>query len=493
MYEENLHITPDPKKGFPEPDVPADEAWDQMAGLLDTAMPVSPPGPPPPETSPLAGGNIIGGSSHIWGIVLGVLGLAGALTWGVLSLTNKTEESAITSDTVKTVQHITLTDSLTSINRNNSITQENVISPVNNDGQAEMKNFTENIPAGDKSGQPVPVSKPGNETKITQEPTPPVTVTDAPLQEAVKTADIEPAKPGTGNITTPVKDMPVREPANEDMLKDTVKITEFQPEPPLTVSDSVKSSGKTTADEKSPSNPADDGTPDGTEKPGGPGESKKSSGMSDNLTWQSGIYGSIGQVVQKGRDPNMFFGGMVTGGLWHKKLKGGIETGLGYEVYNDYGSVTENIRLTDSIHMDTLGNVQYSDTTHITAYNYQYQYLQVPLFVSKQVLTKGKFSLDLKTGPLLGILISERKALDYTSGPENGEILGTANSDYSRLKISWQWQVMAQFRWDFNERLSLSLSPYGIFYLNNIYDHKDRPPNMPYGIGLSGGLIYNFK
>ena len=40
---------------------------------------------------------------------------------------------------------------------------------------------------------------------------------------------------------------------------------------------------------------------------------------------------------------------MVTGGLWHKKLKAGIETGIGWTVYNDYGSVLNNVRITDSI------------------------------------------------------------------------------------------------------------------------------------------------
>ena len=65
MHEENLHITPDPGKSFPKPEIPAGEAWDKMAGLLDAEMPVSLPdqAPPPEPTSPPAGGGILGGTS----------------------------------------------------------------------------------------------------------------------------------------------------------------------------------------------------------------------------------------------------------------------------------------------------------------------------------------------------------------------------------------------------------------------------------------------
>jgi hypothetical protein len=482
MYEENLHMTPDPKKGFPQPEIPADEAWNQMAELLDTAMPVSPPDPasPPEPPSPSAGGGIFGGSSHFWGIVLGVVGIVGALTWGVISLTNKPATSPVINDTINAVQKSTLTDSLTSFSQNTTLSHDKIRSPETIDYQDTKKNLPENLPASDKSGQPVAVSQHGNETKIEQEPAPSITSAAAPGQIAVKPPVIEPAQPGTGNITNIIKDITVNQPVNEDILQDTVKKTEIQPMPPSAEYYSVKPSDKPVPGENAPVNPAGDEKPGEANKPAGTGKSKKSSGMSENLAWQAGIDGNIGQVVQKGRDPNIFYGGMVTGGLWHKKLKGGIETGLGWEAYNDYGSVTENIRLTDSIPVDTLGNLQYFDTTRITAYKYQ-------------VLAKGKFSLDIKTGPLMGIMISERKTLDYTSGPENGEILSTVSNDYSRLKISWQWQVIAQLRWNFNERFSLSLSPYGIFYLNNLYERSNKPVNTPFGIGVYGGLIYKFK
>jgi hypothetical protein len=320
-----------------------------------------------------------------------------------------------------------------------------------------------------------------------------VVVVALPGQAAMKLTTIEPAQAGPGNVTTSVRDIPVKQPVNGTILKDSLQLAKSQPQPLPTDTASSQPSDKPVSGGNVPFNPSANMNPDETLKTSGPDKSKKSKGMSGNLSWQMDVNGNIGQVHQKGRDPNMFYGAMVTAGLCNKKLKGGIETGLGWEDYQDYGSVTNNIRITDSIPVDTLGNWQYVDTTRITAYKYRYRYLQIPLFVSKQLVSAGNFSFGLKTGPLIGIMISDQKTLNYATGPEGGEILSTVNNNYSRLKISWQWQVMLQFRWNFNDRLSLTLSPYGIFYLNNLYNSKNRPANMPFGIGLNGGLIYRFK
>jgi hypothetical protein len=263
-------------------------------------------------------------------------------------------------------------------------------------------------------------------------------------------------------------------------------------EPPEAGEDSAEAEDISHTGENQPVNPAGPGTSLDEKTQSEAGKERISKGISNNLSWQIGISGNTGAVLQHGRDPNMFYGLMVTGSLWNEKLKGGIETGVGYEVYEDYGSVTENIRI-DSIPTDTLGSFEYLDSTRITAYKYQYHYFQVPLFIAKQLVSKERFSLDIKTGPMVGFRISERKTPDYISGPTGGEVLSTVNNDYSRLKISWQWQLMPQLRWNFNERLSLSLSPYVIFYLNNLYDKKNRPADMPLGFGVNAGLIYRFK
>jgi hypothetical protein len=382
-------------------------------------------------------------------------------------------------------------DSLTPANPENNIT------PVTNkqteyiEYQDKEKNKQVTGTAGENNVHPAGTVKTGTKTRVEQEAAPAISTISGHAGEK-PLADV-PAQPATGNILIPAEDNPVQQQAvNEDVIKDTVVSAEFQLQPPAADADSVKPLDQTGPGENPPGNPATNPKQDNAEKQTETGKVNRSAGMSENLSWQIGINGNIGEVVQKERDPNMFYGVMVTVGLWNEKLKGGIETGVGYEVYEDYGSVTENIRF-DSIPTDTSGNFQYLDSTRITAYKYQYAYLQVPLFVAKQLVSKGRFSLDIKTGPVVGFMISDRKTLDFTSGPTGGEILSTVKNDYSRLKISWQWQLMPQLRWNLNKRFSLSLSPYGIFYLNNLYDKKNRPDNMPVGLGVYGGLIYKFK
>jgi len=45
VHEDNLHIIPDPNKGYPEPGIPADDAWSQMQEVLVKEMPQTPPSP----------------------------------------------------------------------------------------------------------------------------------------------------------------------------------------------------------------------------------------------------------------------------------------------------------------------------------------------------------------------------------------------------------------------------------------------------------------
>jgi hypothetical protein len=492
MNDKNLHITPDPHKGIPEPEIPADEAWNNMAAMLDVEMPVSPPDSAPSPKSPSSGGGGIPGSGlQFWSVGLIVLGVAGIVTWGVLRHTSKPETSIIKKDTVNVIQRTTVTDSLTSTNQNKP-TLTGSIKPPATSGNRDTKMDLQQKPANrDITVQPKVIPQSASIAKSEQHPS--LTFPSVSKQSEPKTKDVIPSQTVTDNTTTAVKMNSQQKPVIEEKSKDTIKLAEVQPSPPSPDAESVKSSDNSVPAINSVVNPPTGMNADKTQNNAGPEKSKNPLRMSENLSWQSGVSGNIGEVVQKGRNPNLYYGAMVTGGLWHKKLKAGLETGIGYAVYNDYGSVSNNVRITDSVPGDTVHPVTHIDTTRIAAYKYRYQYIQIPLFISKQVMSKGKFAFDIKTGPIVGFLISQQQIPDYNSGPENGEILSTSNNDYTRLKISWQWDVMVQLRWNFNDRLSFTLSPSGIFYLNNLYDRNNKPPNMPFGIGVNVGLIYTFK
>jgi hypothetical protein len=463
-----------------------------MAAMLDVEMPVSPPDSAPSQKSPSSGGSgILGSGIQFWSVGLIVLGVAGIVTWGVLRHTNKPAVSIIKKDTINVIQRTTVTDSLTTTNQNKPTLTGSIKSPAtigNHDTKMDLQQKHANR---DLTVRPKVIPQSASIAKNEQHPT--LTFSSVSKQSEPKTKDIIPSQTVTDITTTTVKINSQQKPVIEEKSKDTVKLAEVQSSPPSPDAESVKSSDISVPAKDSVVNPPTGMNADKTQNNTGPEKSKNPLRMSENLSWQLGVSGNIGEVVQKGRNPNLYYGAIVTGGLWHKKLKAGLETGIGYAVYNDYGSVSNSVRITDSIPGDSVNPIIHIDTTRISSSRYRYQYLQIPLFISKQITGKGKFVFDIKTGPVIGILISQKQVSSSTSGIENGEILSTVNSDYTRLKISWQWHLMLQLRWNFNDRLSLTISPSGIYYLNNLYDRNNKPPNMPFGIGVNAGLIYKFK
>jgi len=492
MNDENLHITTDPHKGIPEPEIPADEAWNNMAAMLDAEMPVSPSDSAPSQKSPSSGGGgILGSGIQFWSVGLIVLGVAGVVTWGVLRHSNKPETSVINKDTINVIQHTTVTDSLNTNNQNKPSLTGSFKSPTTMDTHDKKMDLPLKSSENDITVKSKVIPQAKDIAKNERHPA--LTFSSVSKPSEPKTKDIVPSQTGTENTTDTVDINSRQKPIIEEKSKDTVKPLEIQSNPPLPDVESVESSDNTVPAVNPAVNPLADMKADNTQNNASSKKSNNSFRMSENLSWQLGVSGIIGEVVQKGRNPNLYYGAMVIGGLWHKKLKAGIETGIGWMVYNDYGSVSNNVRITDSIQGDTVHPVTHIDTTMISSSKYRYQYLQIPLFISKQIVGKGKFVFDIKTGPVIGILISQKQVSSSTSGPENGEILSTVNSDYTRLKISWQWHLMLQLRWNLNDRLSFTISPSGIYYLNNLYDRNNKPPSMPFGIGVNAGLIYKFK
>lgn len=462
MNDENLHITPDPHKGFPEPEIPANEAWNNMAAILDAEMPVSPPDSVPSQKPPSSGGGGITGSGiQFWSIGLMVLGVAGVVTWAVLHYSDKPSPAS------------NIKPPATNENRDTKMDLQQ--KPVNRNMTVQTKVI------------------PQSESFAKNEQPPALTFSSVSRPVEPKTKDIVPATPGTENTIAVVENSSSRQPVAVEKSLETVKNEEIQSNPTTTDAAPGESSDNPVPIVNPAVNSEAEMKGDNTQNSARDKKSGNSLRMSENLSWLAGVSGNIGAVVQKGRNPNLFYGGMVTGGLWHKKLKAGIETGIGWTVYNDYGSVLKNVRITDSISGDTTHPVIQYDTTRISSSGYRYQYLQIPLFISKQIVGKGKFAFDIRTGPVIGILISQKQISGSTSGPENGEILSTSNNDYTRLKISWQWDVMLQLRWNFSDRLSFTLSPSAVFYLNNLYESTNRPASMPCGIGVTAGLIYKFK
>ncbi|MEI8048693.1 MAG: hypothetical protein WCI92_15030 [Bacteroidota bacterium] len=227
-----------------------------------------------------------------------------------------------------------------------------------------------------------------------------------------------------------------------------------------------------------------------------------------NFTWEAAAFGNIGQVYQKERNANLFYGGTVTAGVWYNKWKAGIETGVGMAKYKDYGSTADSMMLAETIiTVDTIWHLQDSipymeiviDSvtsrayyTVTTDYKYTYTYLQIPFYITKRVAAFGKFSLGIKAGPMVGFMISKQENENKSGEVGNGILISSSNKNYTRLDVSWQLHMAMQLRWDVSDYFSISLAPTAIYFINNLYDPKNSLVSKPYGISISGGIVYKF-
>jgi hypothetical protein len=252
----------------------------------------------------------------------------------------------------------------------------------------------------------------------------------------------------------------------------------------------------------------DKNVPDSNKTKNEPGDLSPQKTKNQNLVWQAAAYGNIGQVYQKERNANLFYGGMVTGGLWNNKWKAGIETGVGMAKYEDYGSKADSMMLAETIiTVDTIWHLQDSipymeiviDSvtsrayyTVSTDYKYTYTYLQIPIYITKQVAAFGKFSLGVKAGPMVGFMISKQENEKKSGEVGNGILISSSNKNYTRLDISWQLHMAMQLRWGVSDYFSVNLAPTAIYFINGLYDPKNSLVSKPYGISFTGGIMYKF-
>jgi len=167
VHDENLHITNDRAKDFPEPEVAVDDAWNEMKSQLDAEMPNS--------SVPSFSEKLIGGMGHSLNSLLIVLGIAGALTLALIYFINKSDKSVELSD-----PGFTVPDSDSAIIQEESITSSKDIETsvtellINKqDNYLNTATFADILPGDDKksasafSGDSIAI-KPSDSTKVDQ-------------------------------------------------------------------------------------------------------------------------------------------------------------------------------------------------------------------------------------------------------------------------------------------------------------------------------------
>jgi len=119
----------------------------------------------------------------------------------------------------------------------------------------------------------------------------------------------------------------------------------------------------------------------------------------------------------------------------------------------------------------------------------RYTYLQVPLILGYDFLRTGKFSIGVRLGPILSILLTSKKISgDYD--PEKKQIISVNMITPEQINMNWQIMggINATFR--FSRRFGIELEPFGKYYLNSVYEFSGS--SKPWSLGIRGAVFISF-
>lgn len=190
-----------------------------------------------------------------------------------------------------------------------------------------------------------------------------------------------------------------------------------------------------------------------------------------------------------------------------------IQAGLEISRFNDLGDYLVNIHSYDSIgyyngvsgfevdpenpgelifHTHT---VEVWDTvqhhSHEQTRN-SYTYLQIPVMVGYKAVESGIFSAHIKAGPSFSFLLNRREPGLEFHASGNARVAGIDNFTAPRIETNVQVLVSLALQLQFTEKLGLLVEPAYRYYLNPVYDVNNESLKNPYGIGVRGGVFFNF-
>lgn len=190
-----------------------------------------------------------------------------------------------------------------------------------------------------------------------------------------------------------------------------------------------------------------------------------------------------------------------------------VRTGIGLSVHqgsNEYAigvqkyEGTYNKLEAINFEWDTL-NYEYVPTIITTpqdvfdtavVYTYQqiqkkYTYLQVPFILGYDFLNSEKFTIGLRAGPVLSVLLSSNEK-DLVYDPGKDQVVQINNISPERIQTNWQITGGINFGWKINRRFTFEAEPQARYYFNSVYE-KAGANDKPWSISLRTALLINFK
>jgi hypothetical protein len=117
----------------------------------------------------------------------------------------------------------------------------------------------------------------------------------------------------------------------------------------------------------------------------------------------------------------------------------------------------------------------------------RYTYLQIPVVFGYDVLRSGRFSVGLRAGPILSILLYS-KQLSEEYDPGDKKVISINN--ISPEQVSLNWQVMGGINASvrLSKRINFEIEPMAKYYFNSVYEKSDIT-KKPWSIGIRCAFI----
>ncbi|MCF8366394.1 MAG: PorT family protein [Bacteroidales bacterium] len=159
----------------------------------------------------------------------------------------------------------------------------------------------------------------------------------------------------------------------------------------------------------------------------------------------------------------------------------------GFEIvpgYNGEDSLAYNFHTVEV--WDTLPHHSHQQTQN------KYTYIQIPVMVGYKAMESGRFSAFIKAGPNFSFLLNGTEQSLNFQPSQTARVTGIDNFTAPRLQASMQVLVSLALQFQFTERFGLLVEPTYRHYFNSVYDINGDAIKNPYGIGVRGGIFFNF-
>jgi hypothetical protein len=120
----------------------------------------------------------------------------------------------------------------------------------------------------------------------------------------------------------------------------------------------------------------------------------------------------------------------------------------------------------------------------------RYTYLQIPLVFGYDFWSNGQFSLGVRVGPVLSVLLTSKQLSDAYD-PGMNRIIMINQITPERIQTNWQLMggINATFR--FSRRLGVELEPEARYYFNSVYEQSDAT-KKPWSLGFRAAFLVRY-